>query len=124
MSDSATIDIRNNMISFCSPRSYHQKSTVFTAVLSLGESVMAQGPFIYVHAWDPYHGDRNNRHPRLGAPVPRRVPTDLWRTFPQIQPAMHNNGIFGWTSQRAVDTRFSDAPIELTQARRAFGQEP
>lgn len=59
---------------------------------------MARGPILTVHAWDPYHGDRNNRHPRLGAPVPRRVPADLWRTFTSIQPAIHNNGIYGWTN--------------------------
>lgn len=59
---------------------------------------MARGRTLTVHAWDPYHGDRNNRHPRLGSPVQRRVPADLWRTFHQTQPAIHNNGIFGWST--------------------------
>jgi len=82
---------------------------------------MAQRRTITVHAWDPYHGDRNNRHPRLGAPVPRRVPTDLWRTFSSIQPALHNNGIFGWTNHiDSVDamTRHGE---QLTRAKKLSG---
>jgi hypothetical protein len=69
---------------------------------------MAQRPSIIAHAWDPYHGDRNNRHPRLGAPVPRRVPADLWRTFTSIQPAIHSNGVYADIDKRhPLDARRS-----------------
>lgn len=79
---------------------------------------MAQGRILTVHAWDPYHGDRNNRHPRLGAPVPRRVSTDLWRTFTSIQPAIHNNGIYGWTNHLDTVDAMTRRGEQLTQAKR------
>jgi len=51
-------------------------------------------PPVIAHAWDPFHGDSNNRHPRLGAPTKRVVPREQWTDFRHTQPAIFNNGIF------------------------------
>ncbi len=51
---------------------------------------------IVAHSWDPYHGDPNNRFPRLGAPQKRVVAREQWTDFRNTHFAMMNNGIFAW----------------------------
>ena len=45
-------------------------------------------PPVIAHAWDPFHGDPNNRHPRLGAPQQRIVPREQWTDFRHTHPAL------------------------------------
>jgi len=72
---------------------------------------------IVAHSWDPYHGDPNNRYPRLSAPVKRVVAREAWTDFRLTQAAIYNNGIF-------ADHSKLDVHNYLDQTRSAFGQEP
>lgn len=61
---------------------------------------------VVAHSWDPYHGDPNNRFPRLGAPVKRVVAREDWFSpalympalpSPDARPALHFDHD-GWTT--------------------------
>ena len=72
---------------------------------------------VTAHAWDPFHGDLNNRHPRLGAPTKRVVPREQWTDFRHTQPAIYGNGIFADHGTLPVLETFLDIN------RRRFGRE-
>jgi len=49
---------------------------------------------ITARSWDPFHGDLNNRFPRLGQEHTRVISREQWHDFRLTQPAIYNNGIF------------------------------
>jgi len=85
---------------------------------------------VTVHSWDPYHGDLNNRFPRLGAPIKRLVPKEAWHSALLYQPAIYGNGLFADNrGPRPIDAAlrmFGRNHIEsnaLSRRRHAFGQQ-
>lgn len=48
---------------------------------------------IVAHSFDPYHGDPNNRFPRLGAPVKRVVAREQWYSPLLFLPAFSRSAV-------------------------------
>ena len=55
--------------------------------------------YLRVHSWDPFHGDLNHRHHQLEAVHTRQMLRAQFEDQCLTQPAMHNNGIFGWIAR-------------------------
>src|SRR5690348_14732545 len=86
----------------------------FKVLRAIGRSLNNE---IGAAAWDPYHGDLNNRHPRLGQQQKRIGPKEQWTDFRLTQPATYNNGIF------ADYSPLLDVASRLDVTRAAFGRE-